>query len=456
MSGSGHESSPERYGSGSWKARRFLHRLGLLLLLAVTGSPAFAATKILYVYDNQTLTRTPQTANTGGATVPENSTLDWTQSPAFQKAFTLSAGTVTVALMSARSGGNTNRAFFVELLKNGTTSLGTSTSTAAFSSTALTLRTLTVTVPATSFAAGDTLVLRVHNTSSGSGTRTIQVAQMSGGTKSTITLSTTTVINVDSVTMYNAAYSSTNTPPNGIFEPDTTVYIRAVISDPFGSYDVDPATGGTAPQLTLTDPNSTVQLAASSMTVVADSGAATKTFEYDLTGTTGYTLADNAVSGIWNCSITASEGTEGTVTASGSGSFEVRRPFLVVTKLATVQSDPVNGSTRPKSIPGAIEQYTLQVNNAGKGRANAVIVTDAIPANTTYVPGSVSFVDGTTSSGLPAPSVSYDNTSCSGAFTDAESTSARCIKAAWTTSDFMNGSTGTSPFFTIFFKVTVN
>ncbi|HEX7966258.1 MAG TPA: hypothetical protein VF651_11155, partial [Gammaproteobacteria bacterium] len=258
--------------------------------------------KILYVYDNQTLTRTPQTANTTGITVNENSTLDWTLSPAFQRAFTLSAGTVTVALMTARSGGNTNRAFFVELLKNGTTSLGTSGSTANFNSTTLTLRTLTVNVAATSFAAGDTLVLRVHNTSAGSGTRTMLVAQKTAANNSTITFATSTVINVDSVTVYSAAYSSTNTPPNNIFEPNTTVYIRAVISDPFGSYDIDPATGGTAPTLTLTDPNGTVQLTAVNMVQVADSGADTKTFEYysnSPTNTIGYVLGDTVAEGFW-------------------------------------------------------------------------------------------------------------------------------------------------------------
>ena len=435
----------------------FGRRLLLALLLTGFSLPVLAANKTLYVYDTQTLTRTPQTTNTTGITVGEASTLNWTLSPAFQKAFTLSAGTVTVALMSARSGGNTNRTFFVELLKNGTTSLGTSASTAAFNSTTLTLRSLTIAVPATSFSVGDTLVLRVHNTSAGSGTRTILIAQKTAANSSTITnLSTSTFINVDSVNVYDAAYSSTSTPPNGIYEPNTTVYIRAVISDPFGSYDVDPTTGGTVPKLTLTDPGSTVQLNAVSMTQVADSGADTKTFEYYVSGTTGYTLANNAVEGIWIPSVTASEGTEGTVTHTASGSFEVRRPSLVVTKLVTLLSDPVNGGTNPKSIPGAVEQYSIQVSNAGKGRANAVAITDAIPTDTAFVVGSITFVQGSPTSGLPAPTVGYDNTSCSGAFTDAASTSAKCLQFAWTTSDLMDGSTGTSPNFIIRFNVTVN
>ena len=418
--------------------------------------------KILYVYDNLTLTRTPQSANTTTpVTVGEASTLDWTLTPALQKALTLNAGTVTVALVTARSGnggGNAARNFTVELLKNGTTSLGTSGSTGNFTSTTPTLRTLTISIAATGFSVGDTLVLRVHNNSAGGGTRTLAVYQMVAGTgSSTITLNSATVINVDSISMFNAAYSSTSTPPNNVFEPNTTVYIRAVVSDPFGSYDIDPATGGTAPVLTLKDPNGTVQLNAVAMTQVADSGAATKTFEYYVSGTTGYALANNAVEGYWTPSVTATEGTEGTVTHTANGSFEVRRPSLVVTKLVTVLSDPVDGSTRPKSIPGAVEQYSLQVSNAGKGRANAIVITDAVPTNTAFVVGSITFVDGSPTSGMASPTISYDNTSCAGAFTDAASTSAKCLKFAWTTANFMNGKSGaTSPSFMLRFNVTLN
>src|SRR5262249_35770793 len=150
---------------------------------------------------------------------------------------------------------------------------------------------------------------------------------------------------------------------------------------------------------------------------------------------------------------TATEGTEGTVTHTANGSFEVRRPSLVVLKLVTLLSDPVNNSTNPKSIPGAVEQYSIQVTNTGKGRGNAVVITDAIPSNTTYVPGSVTFTNGSPTSGLGSPTVTWDNTNCSGTFAAAESTSAKCIKFAWTNSDFMNGKSGGSPNFTIKFNV---
>ena len=66
--------------------------------------------------------------------------------------------------------------YTVSILKNGTV-LGTSAGTGNFTSTTLTLRTSTVTVPLTTFAAGDTLVLRVNNTSAGGTNRNVLVAQ---------------------------------------------------------------------------------------------------------------------------------------------------------------------------------------------------------------------------------------------------------------------------------------
>jgi uncharacterized repeat protein (TIGR01451 family) len=63
---------------------------------------------------------------------------------------------------------------------------------------------------------------------------------------------------------------------------------------------------------------------------------------------------------------------------------------LTVVKSSTVISDPVNGILVPKALPGAVVQYCLIVNNAtALTAANAVNITDTIPANTTYVPGSI-------------------------------------------------------------------
>jgi hypothetical protein len=85
-------------------------------------------------------------------------------------------------------------------------------------------------------------------------------------------------------------------------------------------------------------------------------------------------------------------------------------PTLLVAKTSQSVSDPVNGNTNPKSIPGATKLYTVRVTNQGSGAvdSNALVVLDPIPPNTRlYVadlgaPGSgpVTFVDGAPSSAL--------------------------------------------------------
>lgn len=62
---------------------------------------------------------------------------------------------------------------------------------------------------------------------------------------------------------------------------------------------------------------------------------------------------------------------------------------LSVTKSSRIVSDGVN-TLNPKALPGAVVEYCLAVRNATlTTSANAVTLTDVIPANTTYVPGSI-------------------------------------------------------------------
>ncbi|WP_375396918.1 hypothetical protein [uncultured Sphingomonas sp.] len=73
------------------------------------------------------------------------------------------------------------------------------------------------------------------------------------------------------------------------------------------------------------------------------------------------------------------------------GAFEVatHNVALTVTKTALVLSDGVN-TINPKALPGAVVQYCLLANNATLlTPATGVTLTDVIPANTTYVAGSI-------------------------------------------------------------------
>lgn len=62
---------------------------------------------------------------------------------------------------------------------------------------------------------------------------------------------------------------------------------------------------------------------------------------------------------------------------------------LGVTKVSTLVSDPFNGTTNPRAIPGAIIEYCILVQNPGSGTATNVVGTDTVPATLTYTPGSM-------------------------------------------------------------------
>lgn len=447
---------------------------GLFPSLPASGT---TVTKILYPYNNQTLTRTSSgTTATPAVTIAGGGTAsaDWDLSPVIPtgETLTLPAQTVTTKLVIANTGNQTifARPATVELLQfvsltSTTTSLGTSTAVSTFGGNAL--YTFSTSIPATSFAAGDYLIMRVHNTAP-QGPRSIAVTQFVSGTgQSTISITTTTFINVDSVSIYSASYPATTT--QSTYAPGSTVYIRAVVSDPFGSYDVDPSSGGTAPTLVLKDANGTIQIAGLPMTQVADSGVATKIFEYYVSGTTGYTLANNAVQGVWTATVTAYEGTEGTVNATGSGTFFVNATALEVTKSVTSKSDPVEGTTQPKAIPGSVIQYSVLVQNNGVGAVDSgsLTITDPIPTNTAFywtTAGEFAFTDGSPASGLSSPVISFSNnngTSYTYTPSCVPTASVPCTDTAinnikFTFTGSMSGKSGaTAPSFTVTFTVVI-
>lgn len=87
----------------------------------------------------------------------------------------------------------------------------------------------------------------------------------------------------------------------------------------------------------------------------------------------------------------------------------VTPPNIMLIKTAVTDSDPVNGTSNPKAIPGAEILYTITARNmGGTGTDNdSVFVTDPIPANTALYVGSsgmpggpVAFSQGAEPSGL--------------------------------------------------------
>ena len=85
-------------------------------------------------------------------------------------------------------------------------------------------------------------------------------------------------------------------------------------------------------------------------------------------------------------------------------------PVIQTIKSVETLSDPANGSSNPKAIPGAVVQYTIMSSNSGFAATDtdSVTITDSIPANTEMFVGDIdasgsgplAFIDGSTSSTL--------------------------------------------------------
>jgi uncharacterized repeat protein (TIGR01451 family) len=436
---------------------------------------ASSGNKILYVYDAATLTRLVQTANTGtGVTANGGAgTATWTLTPAVAKNLVISAGTVVVTLIETNTGASTGnaRATTVTLLNNGA-SAGVSASTNSPASNAATVVTYTITLAsAVTVNAGNSLALRLTN--NGAAGRNVLVSQKVAAittTTSRMSFAASTVINVDSVTAYSATYPSTTQPANGVFLPGQTVFICAVVSDPFGSADTGTSTGGTLPRITLTDPSGATPVVAAAMTVDAAANCAgtastsTEAFEYSFVTTTAMTT------GFWNAAVKAFEGAEGTVTHTANGSFDLDVPVLTIMKTVLISTDPIEGATRAKAIPGATAQYTITVQNSGRGPVDtgSMVLSDPVPTNTVMsLPAKppFTFTDGGTTSGLSVTSGSdtnivYSNNSGS-TFVYTPACTRPCTDSAITNFKItlagpMNGKIGAgTPSFTLSFNVVI-
>jgi uncharacterized repeat protein (TIGR01451 family) len=169
---------------------------------------------------------------------------------------------------------------------------------------------------------------------------------------SRIELNSATVINVDSIDLFDTG----GAPLVGGIAPGTTVHIRSTVSDPFGSFDISAA------RLTLTDPLGAVHVNEQPMALYADSLAATKTYEYI------YALPAGAELGNWTIKVDSDEGSEGTISDYGLASFEVPAALPSLTVLKSADRATVN--------PGEVITYTITTMNSGAGPATTVMVSD--------------------------------------------------------------------------------
>ncbi len=400
---------------------------------ASSGNKLLYLTGTIVTGTTEMMSRQPPTTNTTVSIASANGQVNWEQQTMATKSIVIPAQTVSVALYLARTGGGGNRTIKVALAKNSApgTLLGSTTQTITLT-TAEVLHTFTFAITATTVTATaptDALLLEITNTTTGAN-NPIVVYPLNGTSKSAITFDTSTVINVDSVTAYSSAYPVATPPTGGVFPPsqsgppvtNVTVYICAVISDPFGYPDIDPTTGGTAPTITLTDPNGTVRVSNANMTKetgancsgIATTGTVTTTTTATLAFEYAYTLPIGVATGFWTAQVTGYEGTEGTISQTSNGSFYVAAPNLLIMKTVSVASDPAEGTTNAKAIPGANVLYTILVQNNGHGPVDSgtLVITDPVPAKTGFYLSATTpfgFTDGSPVSGLSAPVMTFSN-----------------------------------------------
>jgi uncharacterized repeat protein (TIGR01451 family) len=68
------------------------------------------------------------------------------------------------------------------------------------------------------------------------------------------------------------------------------------------------------------------------------------------------------------------------VTLTSDQAFTVSASDLSIVKTVAILSDPINLTTNPKAIPGAVVEYTLTITNAGLVTATGVDLSDDVPA----------------------------------------------------------------------------
>lgn len=377
-------------------------------LVPVTGTKdiylATAANALTRVIPTGT-TATPTIAGLGGVGT-------YLLSPVLSGDLTFAAGAVPITLQLTRAGSNTSRTVRVDLdYSNGAggwISLG-------FQSQTITVTTIgtyqnysySITIASdTTVPAGRDLRFRVTNNTTNAA-RTIRLRPVVTPNYTRLRPVIKTVVNVNSIIGYSAAYPSVSVPTS--FAGASNAYIRAVVSDPFGFADI------TSGVVTIRNPAGTALVTSAAMTSVA---AATnlRTYEYV------YAIPQNSLGGNWTATVVAKEGAENTISDTGVDSFQVEQAIPTVDKTSTVISDPINNTTNPKRVPGAVVEYGIVLSNTGRGSpdTNKVIITDVVPTNTimcvsTTCTGGlnpVRFTNGTPTSSLTftyATHVTYSN-----------------------------------------------
>jgi len=437
-------------------------------LVVLPSQVPVSGTKQLYLWSNAVnLIRTRPTGTHNAITIDgANGTQTFTMSVPVRDDLTLNGGNFPVYLILARTGSSstTSRTINVTLRNSSLGTVATTSRTINNMSTTATMYTFTLNTAGITAPPNSTFSLDVNNNSSNNSNRDIALTPYTNALGySRVELNSATVINVDSVQTWSAAFNGG--AQQASFFPGATVFVRAAISDPFGSFDISSARITVRDAANVVQVNNQLMNALGAPATCASTTATTCTFEYSfvLPGTPVPAL------GTWSISVIGNEGVEG-VFDEGLGSFTVAypQPALTVVKSSTVLSSPVAGL--PKRIPQSVVRYDITVTNSGPGvvDANTLVITDPIPTDSAMFVATTSgdpvvFVNGSPVSGLNytyGTHVTYSNVGASGPWTyvpvpDANGYDAavRAIRVA--PAGTMSAAGGGNPSFTLQFRVRI-
>ncbi len=206
-------------------------------------------------------------------------------------------------------------------------------------------------------AAEQVLTFTVTNTGNATQDFSLQAVALNGGAGN---FGGTDNFNAGSVSVY------VDTNGNGTFDSgvDTATSIDNLAADATATVFIV----ATIPVSQVTGDVASYHLVVQARAV--DGSAITETTGADTAGSVDIVFADGQGSDTTNDLVRDAK-------FSAQSDYEVLAAALTVTKSSTVISDPFNGTTNPKRIPGAIVEYVIQIDNgAGSATATNVTVTD--------------------------------------------------------------------------------
>ena len=331
---------------------------------------AVSGVKNLYPYfsgaGSPSLSRVVPVQNTA-ITLSGSDSTTLPMTPAFVRPFTVTGNSMPVRLCIRRTGSTiSGRSMRVTLASVGTTPVNFGSATLSSVPNSWTLTTLNVTFNGPVTLQPESQIQMVIENTTSQSNRQIEVSSTQCGASgpSRIEMNSSTVIHVESIGLHSAAFpggAEITLPQQG-----QTVFVRARISDPFGSFDI------TSALIDVLDVNNNVILPATNMTQVQDISASGEKI-YQFSG-----AAPDWSSGPYTLRVRANEGTEGTVFAMGTRLMAVSPlpPQLSLIRNVSVASG--TPGTSVNASPGDPLTYAIVLGNTGTGSATEVVLEERL------------------------------------------------------------------------------